>query len=76
MALFQWQELKNHRGKMRIPFFKKQVPEAVKEQTNEIKKNYENNKLVYDILNNHLIGVNPVEQRVIQYLNNLNESYK
>jgi len=79
MALFQWQELKNSGGKMEIPFFKKRVPEAVKEQTNEIEKDYQTNKSVESILENNF-GIMPkivlLDKSVIDYSERLKEHYK
>jgi len=64
---------------MRISIFKKQVPEAVKEQTKEIKENYETNKLVESIIRNEagiMPKVSPLGKSVTDYLERLKQSYK
>ncbi len=64
---------------MRIPFLKKQVPEAIKEQTKEIKENYETNKLVESIIRNEvgiMPKISPLDKRVIDYLDKFKQSYK
>ena len=64
---------------MKLSIFKKQAPEAVKEQTKEIKENYETNKLIESIVRNE-VGVMPkismLDKRIIDYLDTLKQSYK